>query len=421
MMPLPYNYQLQAQNPMQSMNEAMRMYSSMQGMQQQKQESLQTQEINRQNIQQNAIKLQAQRALQQEQQVEATQQATFQSEAAKFSELPPEEQTQSERARLLRMLPGGMKKQIETAYEALPKEQAEQMRQQSGEIYSLLSNPKTEKLGLERMESLASIYETDKDPANDAKAQSLRAMVKAGPGAALLQIGVGLGATEIGRGMVDAVDKTNRSTEKSAQSKEDILAKKTDTAIKKIELELAQSGEAGELDTEKKFIFEEKLRKEFGARTKLYKELTPVYNNIKSSAESKNGPGDIALITSFMKMLDPGSVVRETEFATARNTTGLYDRLKNQISNLNDGTLISLKSNQREQYVALAKKYLQAAQNQARKEKASVGIVSKNYGLNDDNIFGVFGQKEPNLDDTPEPPTGGVDQPPENRNIQVSW
>lgn len=41
------------------------------------------------------------------------------------------------------------------------------------------------------------------------------------------------------------------------------------------------------------------------------------------------GPGDIALITSFMKALDPGSVVRETEFATAENAGGVPERVRN--------------------------------------------------------------------------------------------
>ena len=41
------------------------------------------------------------------------------------------------------------------------------------------------------------------------------------------------------------------------------------------------------------------------------------YEKIKSSAERGDGAGDMSLVINYMKMLDPGSVVRETEFKTA--------------------------------------------------------------------------------------------------------
>lgn len=49
------------------------------------------------------------------------------------------------------------------------------------------------------------------------------------------------------------------------------------------------------------------------------------------------GPGDIALIISFMKALDPGSVVRETEFATAENAGGVPETVRNAYNKLVNG------------------------------------------------------------------------------------
>lgn len=49
------------------------------------------------------------------------------------------------------------------------------------------------------------------------------------------------------------------------------------------------------------------------------------------------GPGDIALIISFMKALDPGSVVRETEFATAENAGGVPEAIRNAYNKLVEG------------------------------------------------------------------------------------
>jgi hypothetical protein len=165
--------------------------------------------------------------------------------------------------------------------------------------------------------------------------------------------------------------------------------KKLGFESQKAALELEALKASGGVDPEKKFTQEEKIRKEWQGRSKVYGELQGTYSNIKSSADAKTGPGDIALITGFMKMLDPGSVVRETEFATARDTAGLYDRLLNTSQKLQSGQLFTLDSKQRQEYVNLAKQYLDSAQKKAEQEKKDLGIVVKNYKLNPENVFGA--------------------------------
>jgi hypothetical protein len=164
--------------------------------------------------------------------------------------------------------------------------------------------------------------------------------------------------------------------------------KKLGVESQKAALELEALKASGGLDPAKTFEQEEKLRKEFQGRTKVYGELGTTYSNMKSSADAKTGPGDIALITGFMKMLDPGSVVRETEFATARDTAGLYERLQNQAQKLQSGQLFTLDSKQRKEYTDLAKQYLDSAQKKAVDDKKALGVVVKNYRLNPDNVFG---------------------------------
>jgi hypothetical protein len=157
-----------------------------------------------------------------------------------------------------------------------------------------------------------------------------------------------------------------------------------ETAKAALELEALKS--TGGLDPTKTFEQEEKLRKEFQGRTKVYGELGTTFNNIQSSAGAKTGPGDIALITGFMKMLDPGSVVRETEFATARDTAGLYTRLENSLKKAESGQF--LQPNQRQEFVNLAKQYYESAQKKAEEDKKALGVVVKNYRLNAENVFG---------------------------------
>jgi hypothetical protein len=162
--------------------------------------------------------------------------------------------------------------------------------------------------------------------------------------------------------------------------------KKLGKETQKIALELESLKATGGLDPAKTFDQEEKLRKEFQVRTKVYNELIPTFANINSSAKAQNGPGDVALITSFMKMLDPGSVVRETEFATARDTAGLYTKLENTLKKAESGQF--LQPSQRKEFVDLAKQYLDSAQKKAGDEKRQLGSVVKNYRLNPENVFG---------------------------------
>ena len=163
--------------------------------------------------------------------------------------------------------------------------------------------------------------------------------------------------------------------------------RKLGVETQKAALELAALKATGGRDPEKTFAQEEKIRKEWQGRSKVYSELQGTFNNIKASADTGNGPGDIALITSFMKMLDPGSVVRETEFATARDTAGLFTQLENRLQKAKNGELLG--PAQRAEYVALSKKYLDSAQTKANQEKKDLGIVVKNYKLNPENVFGA--------------------------------
>lgn len=163
--------------------------------------------------------------------------------------------------------------------------------------------------------------------------------------------------------------------------------KKLGVETSKAALELEALKATGGLDPSKTFEQEEKLRKEYQTRTKVYGELGSTFSNIKSSAGAKSGPGDIALITGFMKMLDPGSVVRETEFATARDTAGLYTRLENSLKKAESGQF--LQPSQRQEFVNLAKQYYESAQKKAGEDKKALGVVVKNYRLNPENVFGA--------------------------------
>ena len=189
--------------------------------------------------------------------------------------------------------------------------------------------------------------------------------------------------------------------------------KKLGVETQKAALDLEALKATGGIDPEKKFAQEEKIRKEWQGRSKVYGELQGTFNTLKASSESANGPGDIALITGFMKMLDPGSVVRETEFATARDTAGLFTQLQNRLEKAKNGQLLS--PAQRKEYVALSQKYLESAQKKAGEDKKALGVVVKNYRLNPENVFG------PEMTEAPPPPPAPAPPAPANRNVTVNY
>ena len=61
------------------------------------------------------------------------------------------------------------------------------------------------------------------------------------------------------------------------------------------------------------------------------------YAQAKRGLRAGTGIGDVAAITGFMKALDPGSVVRESEFAIASSASGAYDRITNLIEEIRTG------------------------------------------------------------------------------------
>jgi hypothetical protein len=68
---------------------------------------------------------------------------------------------------------------------------------------------------------------------------------------------------------------------------------------------------------------------DFRAETNDFLVIQRNYGNIKAAAKDATPMGDIALVFAYMKVLDPGSVVRESEQATVTNAGAVPDRIRN--------------------------------------------------------------------------------------------
>lgn len=139
----------------------------------------------------------------------------------------------------------------------------------------------------------------------------------------------------------------------------------------------------GKVDPEKRPDFELKLRNQYLKETDEFQKVATAYDRVTAAEET--GAGDVALIFNYMKMLDPGSVVREGEFATAENTSGVPDKLRNTYNKLMEGKRLS--PEQRKNFRSQAENMFKAAKPKEKRVRDRISRQAGNYGLNIDNIF----------------------------------
>jgi len=79
------------------------------------------------------------------------------------------------------------------------------------------------------------------------------------------------------------------------------------------------------------------INKDLTTLTKDTKLIRNTAKDLDGLSKIKSGPASIAMIFKFMKALDPTSVVREGEFATAENSAGIPEALRNTYNKVMSG------------------------------------------------------------------------------------
>jgi len=134
---------------------------------------------------------------------------------------------------------------------------------------------------------------------------------------------------------------------------------------------------------------EESLRKEYASLAKPYFETRDAWSRIEQSAKVPSPASDIALIFNFMKMLDPGSVVREGEFATAQNAAGVPERVQALYNRVISGERLT--GSIRNDFVNQARGLYQRAEGQYKAIQRQYGDISKRVGVDPSNTIVDFG------------------------------
>lgn len=127
---------------------------------------------------------------------------------------------------------------------------------------------------------------------------------------------------------------------------------------------------------QKGFENERGLGKDFRSEPiyKDFNDMQTAYTQVVSSLKQGTPIGDVAGATKVMKLLDPGSVVRESELGIAMAAGGRMDRLQNYFNNLMTGQ--KLTPQQRDDFERLSNELYAAAgqaYNQKRAEYMQMG------------------------------------------------
>ena len=143
------------------------------------------------------------------------------------------------------------------------------------------------------------------------------------------------------------------------------------------------------------------MRKEFLKETQGFRDVQDAVGRVRVASAGNTPADDVALVFAYMKVLDPGSVVREGEFATAQNTGSVPERVWNMYNRALKGDRLT--PNQR-------KNFSQSAENIAKdqgvrydKKVSEYSRLATGYGFDPSMIVPDLRVDAP----SPATPTGG--------------
>jgi len=121
------------------------------------------------------------------------------------------------------------------------------------------------------------------------------------------------------------------------------------------------------------------LRDDYRADSKNYAEIKRQSAIIKSALADPSAAGTLSAATAYMKMLDPGSVVRESELGMAMQTQGMIDRLQSYWTTIEMGKVLT--PTQKADFARLSDQYLKAAEDAQRNLNARYSELATGAGI----------------------------------------
>jgi hypothetical protein len=323
------------------------------------------------------------------------------------------------------LLPKEAADSLRANFEALTKEQQRNKLQSGAQVWSAVKSGQTDVA----LKLLGDYAEGERNAGREDVANAYETwstLIKANPSGAELVIGGEIAALPGGKDFIESAGKIQEQRRQEALSPFTLRKETADAIIKEAEAKFAPekvaaglsltnaqieqakaartaslaaaaaSGAekkrkeedaarlaAGIIPIEQRPKIETDFRKEYTAQTAGYRDVKSAYGRVLASQD--NAVGDLSLIFGYMKMLDPGSVVREGEFATAQNAAGVPDRVLNIYNRVISGE--RLNESQRKAFKGQAEGLFKQAGQQENAVRKGMERIAKGYGLNTSNIF----------------------------------
>lgn len=168
----------------------------------------------------------------------------------------------------------------------------------------------------------------------------------------------------------------------------------------------------------------ETLFKDFSTKQKTYYTMQTAHENILSALKvgktDPTGTSDIALLYQYNHLLDPTSVVREGEFATAQKSAGMSNEVYNLVQQVNSGKLLT--PEQRKSILNVSNDHMKRMQTRYNQDKAFTKNRAKAWGIPEDMVFpkdaeeaGVASAQTEQMADAPEAAVQYLKQHPETK------
>jgi len=127
------------------------------------------------------------------------------------------------------------------------------------------------------------------------------------------------------------------------------------------------------------------LRGEFIKQSKVYVSVRDAYNRVEASAKDPSAAGDLALIFNYMKILDPGSVVRESEFATAETAGSVPQRIWAKYNKVLQGERLA--PTQRKDFLGRSRKLYGKQEESHKQSRSEYSRLANRYKTDPRNVI----------------------------------
>lgn len=131
---------------------------------------------------------------------------------------------------------------------------------------------------------------------------------------------------------------------------------------------------------------------QYQAQSRPFRELSEAYQKTKALFDKAkdSAPATLVAATTYMKLLDPGSVVRESELGMALAATGKLDKASNFMNEIKNGKVLT--DSQIKKFKAAVEDVYKASKSQQLKLDKHYKEIAERNKLNPKNIIQDVGQ-----------------------------